>query len=124
MQRKRFGQVIKCTAVLLVAGILYGAFVHRTGIGIPCMFHLITGFKCPGCGVTHMCVALLQLDFRGAYESNQMLFLLSLFLAIVFATYIAGYVRDGEWKMNRLQTGVLSVSIILLIGFGIVRNIV
>lgn len=88
------------------------------------MFHLITGFKCPGCGVTHMCVALLQLDFRGAYESNQMLFLLSPFLAIVFAIYIAGYVRDGEWKMNRLQTGVLSVSIILLIGFGIVRNIV
>lgn len=124
MQRKRFGQVIKCAAVLLVAGILYGWFVSKTGIGIPCMFRVITGLKCPGCGVTHMCVALLQLDFRGAYESNQMLFLLAPFLGIIFATYIAGYVRGGKWEMNRLQTGVLSVSIILLIGFGIVRNIV
>lgn len=124
MRRKRFGQVIKWAAVLLVAGISYGYFFHRTGIAIPCMFRLITGYKCPGCGVTHMCVALLQLDFREAYECNQMLFLLAPILGIIFAAYIVGYIRNGKWEMNRLQTGILSVSIILLIGFGIIRNIV
>lgn len=42
------------------AGMLYCIWLHCTGLGIPCLFYLWTGFKCPGCGITRMCLALLS----------------------------------------------------------------
>ena len=70
-----------------------------------------------------MCVALLQLDFAKAFQSNQALFLLMPMMIPVFVKYLADYVKTGKWYMNRIQTGILYVSIIILVLFGIVRNI-
>ena len=124
MQRQRLLRVILWTALLAGIGLLYGFFVSRTGIAIPCIFHLVTGLKCPGCGVTRMCVALMHLDFRSAYEYNQMIFLLSPVLLFIYLTCVIGYIRNGHWETNRTQNVVLYVCIALLIGFGIARNIV
>ena len=124
MQRQRLLRVILWTALLAGVGLLYGFFVSRTGIAIPCIFHLVTGLKCPGCGVTRMCVALMHLDFKSAYEYNQMIFILSPVLLFIFLTCVVGYIRNGHWETNRTQNVVLYVCIALLIGFGIARNIV
>ena len=124
MQRQRLLRVILWTALLAGIGLLYGFFVSRTGIAIPCIFHLVTGLKCPGCGVTRMCVALMHLDFRSAYEYNQMIFILSPVLLFIFLTCVIVYIRNGHWETNRTQNVVLYVCIALLIGFGIARNIV
>lgn len=124
MQRKRLLRVILYAVLLISVGILYGVFVSRTGIAIPCVFHLVTGLECPGCGVTRMCVALMHLDFKRAYASNQMIFILSPVLLILFLTCVVGYIRKGNWETNRIQNAVLYVCIALLIGFGIARNII
>ena len=124
MQRQRLLRVILWTALLAGVGLLYGFFVSRTGIAIPCIFHLVTGLKCPGCGVTRMCVALMHLDFKSAYGYNQMIFILSPVLFLIFLTCVVGYIRNGCWETNRMQNVVLYVCIALLIGFGIARNIV
>ena len=124
MQKQRLLRVILYATLLISLGLLYGAFVSRTGIGMPCIFHLVTGLKCPGCGVTKMCIALMHLDFATAYESNQMLFILSPVLLLIFVTCVVGYIRKGSWETNRIQNVVLYVCIALLIGFGIARNIV
>lgn len=123
MRRKRLWRVLGYTAILIACGIGYGIFVKETGIAVPCMFHLLTGFSCPGCGVTRMCVALLSLDFKTAFYCNQAVFLLLPVMGAVFIPYIYGYIQNGKWKMNRLQTGVLFICIGLLVLFGIVRNI-
>ncbi|MGN0141847.1 MAG: DUF2752 domain-containing protein [Roseburia sp.] len=124
MVRKRLIRVLCVTSGVLLAGVLYGIFVSQTGIGIPCLIRLATGWKCPGCGVTHMCVALLHLDFAAAFAANPMMLLLSPVLALVFLKYTADYVKTGRWQMGRLQTGAVWVCIVLLILFGIVRNLV
>lgn len=124
MQRRRLLRVILGVAFWISVGLLYGIFVSKTGMAIPCVFHLVTGLKCPGCGVTRMCVALMHLDFANAYESNQMIFILSPVLLLIFLTCVAGYIRKGSWETNRIQNAVLYVCIALLIGFGIARNIV
>ncbi len=64
LYRKR----LRPLAFLLPAGGLYALFVHATGLMIPCPFRLITGLKCPGCGMTHMCMSLLRLDFKAAVK--------------------------------------------------------
>jgi len=59
---------------LLFAGAAYAVWYHFTEIGIPCIFRLITGVSCPGCGITRMLAALFFLDFHAAYEANAYLF--------------------------------------------------
>lgn len=124
MRRERLLRVIACVTLIGMAGCLYALFVVRTGLAIPCIFHLVTGYQCPGCGVTRMCVALLQMDFAKAYASNPVLFVLTPIMVLVFLPYVAGYVRNGRWEMNRLQNVVLYLCIVVLIGFGIFRNII
>ena len=40
------------------------------GGGMPCLFRTLTGWQCPGCGMTHAVVALLRLDIRTAFACN------------------------------------------------------
>lgn len=124
MKRKRIQKVITYAFCILMAGFLYGIFVKYTGLAIPCPFHKITGLKCPGCGVTGMCMALMQLDFRKAFFYNPMLFLLLLPLGIVCAGSVAGYIKDGTKQIQRWQKFVLYVCIVLLMLYGVVRNVV
>ncbi len=44
-------------------------------IGIPCLFRLATGIKCPGCGLTHAFAHLLKLEFSEAWEHNKLAFI-------------------------------------------------
>ena len=47
-------------AGLLCAGLLYGYVLIPLGLRIPCPFYRLTGLRCPGCGVTDFCLALLH----------------------------------------------------------------
>jgi len=42
---------------------------------IPCLWKTIFGFHCPGCGLTTALISLMKLDFRGAFESNWIIFI-------------------------------------------------
>lgn len=123
MWQARLRKIAGYAGVILAAGICYGVFVQRTGLAIPCLFHLVTGLQCLGCGVTRMCVALLRLDFETAFYSNRALFLLLPVLGTVFLTYIADYVKNGKWNMNRVQSGIIYACIVIMVIFGVIRNI-
>ena len=47
-QKKRLWRVLFLWGALLTAGIGYGLFCSRTGVGIPCILHQLTGLDCPG----------------------------------------------------------------------------
>ena len=98
-------------------------FVKKTGMAVPCVFHLVTGWKCPGCGVTRMCVALLQLDFEGAFSSHPMLFAQMPFLGVIAVRNVYVYIRDGFCRPTKLETIVIYICIVLLIIYAIVRNL-
>lgn len=44
-------------------------------IGIPCLFRLATGLKCPGCGLTHAFAHILKLEFAEAWTDNKLSFI-------------------------------------------------
>jgi hypothetical protein len=39
-------------------------------IGIPCLFTLLFGIQCWGCGMTHAVIALIQFQFEEAWNEN------------------------------------------------------
>lgn len=123
-KKARLKKLLMNIFLLGMAGLLYGIFVSYTGLAIPCLFRKVTGLLCPGCGVTGMCVALLHLDWRGAFSCHPVLFVLLLPLTAVFICSAAGYVRNGRFWFARWQNLILYVSVAALVIFGVVRNLV
>jgi hypothetical protein len=44
-------------------------------IGIPCLFRLATGLKCPGCGLTHAFAHIIKFQFAEAWADNKLSFI-------------------------------------------------
>lgn len=123
MRRKRLQKVLRYATAFAAFGLSYGIWVWKTGLAVPCLFHSITGLRCPGCGMTRMCVALLRLDFAGAFHYNQVLFFLMPVLGIIFLIDTVGYVNTGRWSAGRIQNYIFYASIIAMVVFGVLRNI-
>ena len=77
----------------------------QIGKPIPCVFHLVTGLKCPGCGITHMLIDLLHFDLRGAYMENPFLFFVLPVLLIYGAYRAYRYVVHNDRKYTALENG-------------------
>ena len=56
-------------------------------VAIPCLIKLITGFKCPGCGLSHAFAHLIKLEFTEMWEANKFSF-------IVFPAGVYYIVKD------------------------------
>lgn len=123
MDTGRLKRVVLYGILILLAGSIYGMIVSVTGVGLPCMFHTITGLQCPGCGVTHMCTALMKLDLHHAIQANPVIFALLPLWIVSFIKNIILYVRTGSYQLNRIENILLYASIVLLLAYGVIRNI-
>jgi hypothetical protein len=111
------------TSLLGVVLIIYYLFLVKFGYGIPCLFHRVTGLLCPGCGVTHLIVSILHLDFKSAFESNQLIFITSPILFYFFIRLYLSWFRNKKYKLNKVENILVYFLIILFVSFGIVRNL-
>lgn len=108
---------------LLLAGCAYALVCSKIGVGLPCVFHLITGLQCPGCGVTRMCLSLLRGDFAAAWQYNAAILCLFPLGAVVAANVAVRYVRIGTLRPSRWANALLWCMIAVLLVFGVVRNL-
>ncbi|MBQ8350185.1 MAG: DUF2752 domain-containing protein [Ruminococcus sp.] len=100
-------------------GIIYCIFVMLTGFSISCPIRAFTGgrIKCPSCGISRMCISMVKLEFHDAFRYNPAIFLLIPIWTLCIGLWIFE-------KGGRFIKIIEIISIIILIGFGIVRNIV
>ena len=105
-----------------IFGGLYSIFTLLTGWGIPCPVHLLTGWSCPGCGISRFFLALLRLDVKGALSQN-------LAVAVLLPLWMGVGVVEFWWNPKALEepSTLLRVlelaSVILLAVFGVLRNL-
>ena len=114
-------QVLQIGLLVLIVGLAYAAFCARTGWGIPCPIHLVTGLQCPGCGVSRMLLALLRLDFRGAFLANPVLLCMLPLLLLLGGRILWLYVHRGTLRSKDVDAAAGFLGGVLLI-FGVVRN--
>lgn len=121
-QKKRLYYLLSRVGIVLAIGLAYALFVGLTGWGIPCIFHLLTGLQCPGCGVTRMCLALLRLDFYAAARYNSLVLALLPVALVLYGYKAALYIRTGESKMGVGEKIFCCVAFVLCIVFTLLRN--
>ena len=122
--RERVKKVSIISAVVLLIGCAYTLFFLKTGIGIPCVFRLVTGWNCPGCGVTRMLISLFRLDLKSAYSHNAVLLCILPALVAVILRWIYLYIRYGSYRLKQIDRIVCIVLIAILSIWGIVSNII
>lgn len=110
------------SAMVLAAGFAY-YLAARFFFAVPCVFRTLTGFKCPGCGITHMLIAELQLDFAQAYAANPALYLLQPVVGYFIGKMYACWFFDKRCRWSRAENILLYVMAAILVVFGIIRNI-
>lgn len=106
----------KYIAILLI-GILCIVFYLKYNIGIPCIFHELTGFYCPGCGLTRAIASIVKLDFYQAFRYNILVFVLIPFFIFYFINKVF---FSNKYKIPNF---IIIIVLVLVIVFGIVRNI-
>ncbi len=118
----RAEKVLRTVCFLLCAGLLYAFFCRRIGSGVPCPVYALTGFRCPGCGMSRMCLALLRGDWREAFRQNRAALLLLPAGAYIASAYCTGYIRRGERVLHGAPKAAAYVVLGVFLAFGLARN--
>ena len=112
---------VKIGIFLFFLFIIYYLLNKKIGIGIPCVFHELTGLYCPGCGITRLLFSLLELNFFQAFRSNPLVFIL-IILTIIY--FILKIFLKIIWKKDLIiPQWIYYILIVILIFYGILRNI-
>ena len=114
---KRFFRRAAAGAGLFCAGLCYGLVLIPLGVRIPCLFYCITGLRCPGCGVTDLCLALLHGRFLEAAGYNW---------GLVLASPVLVWLVVRLWRKSacgKAETTVSAALLVFLLAWGVVRNI-
>ncbi len=120
---KRRNKVIAGALTLLTIGTAYAFFVMLTKKSIPCVFHSLTGLKCPGCGVSRMFLALFRFDLKEAFIANGAILCMLPLMSATAARFVYVYVRRGTVRDRAAEISVWFMVGVLLV-FGVVRNVV
>lgn len=115
---KKYSSYIIVTVVLLI---LHFLLYKINGKGLVCIFYEITGLYCPGCGITRMFKSIIHLDFYQAFRYNPLIFIL---LIVTCGYFIIDIIYYKKYKKHiKLNSKVYVILLIVVISFGILRNI-
>ena len=110
--------------LFLLAGATY-LFVFepgRSGFFPPCIFRVLTGFTCPGCGTTRAMHQLLHGHFLTAFTLNPLLLVSLPFLLFALLRYSVIVMRGGVPSHNVLPASVIYGIFFAILSFWIFRN--
>lgn len=110
--------------LLLIAGSVYLYLFEpgRTGFFPPCMFRLLTGLQCPGCGSTRAAHQIVHGHFEAAFMLNPLLLLALPFMVYAFLRYSMIVMRGGVPRKNSLPAPYIYTLFFVVLGFWIFRN--
>jgi hypothetical protein len=109
---------------LIIAGAAYLFFFEpgKTGFFPSCPFRLLTGFTCPGCGVTRALHQILHGHFYTAFTLNPLFLLAIPFLLFALLRYSVIVMRGGVPRPNALPAPYIYAIFFAILSFWIIRN--
>ena len=123
-QKSRLLRALAVGGLAVVLMGLYVAYFSHGGRGLPCPLLFLTGLKCPACGMTRAVSALLEWNLTAAFEHNALWPLWMGYVLWVAVSNAITYVRSGNVPFLPGQRWLHAAVLAVLIGYGILRNIV
>lgn len=105
--------------LLSVMGLSYYFLLRYTDLSVPCVFRSITGYKCPGCGITTMLLFIADGKFAAARAEN--IFLYYTLLPLLAAVCVR-YSTAMKACHRVLDEVCFPLYLTALIVFGVYRN--
>lgn len=107
---KKFLDDIKSARWAIILIIAYFAFLKNYLYTI-CPVVLLSGYPCPGCGMTRAMFKVLRLDFAGAWEMHPFIYP----IGILFLSFgISRYFLNGNYmKYVKIFMTVIAVGMVL-----------
>lgn len=122
--KTRIRNTILFIIIISLSIILYYSLNRRYNFSIPCIFHEITGYYCPGCGITRCLFSLLEGNIYKAFMYNQLVFILLPFLILYMIYNIYIYIFNKENKViKKIPNSIFIILLCIVIVFGILRNL-
>lgn len=122
MWKKHFLNIAKKLMLTGIAGAVYLWIVLKTGHGLPCVFYKLTGWQCPGCGMTRAVVEI----YKGNYEKAMQYNMLSLTVLPLVGIYVLyRLVREECCKKEGFaiwEYVVLTGFLVIILGYAYERN--
>ena len=122
--KKRILRLSLVYLAILGAGLIYLILSRGFGFFLPCFFHEVTGWNCPGCGLTRAAIAISRGDLVGAFGCNPMIVPYAIYGGWYAVTASVRYLRGERDAVIFGPTWVHVVMLILALAFGVVRNLV
>ena len=122
-KKNRVRKIIYRDGIILLAGILYAVFVRLTGLAVPCIFRTLTGWQCPGCGITRACLSLLKGEIRTSFSYNSFLYIAGPCIIYLIVRGALNYIKDNTFQLNRQHTVLIYILTVAALIFGVVRNL-
>jgi hypothetical protein len=121
-QRAPRGQLNAVDRAWLAVVVGGGAWLSLMAIfpglpGIPCIFRIVTGFSCPGCGMTRACRALLLGDVQGALAFHPLVFFVVGFVVVHTARVLTSWWRGRAWPGSFPRPVVVVLEAAFVAGF-------
>ncbi len=88
-----------------------------------CPLYTMTGFACPGCGLTRGFHALFHGDVVTALDFNALIPVIIVFLGYLFLSMASVAIRGRGFATGKLNLAFLWGLFVLLIVFGVLRNL-
>ncbi len=109
---------------LIIAGAAYLFFFEpgKSGFFPACPFRLLTGFNCPGCGVTRALHQILHGHFYTAFTLNPLFLIAIPFLVFAFLRYSVIVMGGGIPRRNALPAPYIYAIFFAILSFWIFRN--
>jgi hypothetical protein len=121
MIRRRRRLLLGAAAALAAVAVFY--ILAKLGIGIPCLFHQITGLQCPGCGNSRAALALMGLDIKGALGYNLLFPLEFGYIGWVVFHCCRNYLRGKGFSYKPPVIGIDIGVLAAVLGWWVVRNV-
>jgi hypothetical protein len=121
---KRLRSVVAHYTAIICVGLFYGYVLIPIGISVPCVFRKITGLKCPGCGVTQMCLDILHGNILASWNENRGLFAILPWLIFLQGKYDYLYLKYGDVSYTKKENTAYCILACFTVAWGVFRNIV
>lgn len=88
-----------------------------------CMFYMVTGWECPGCGSQRAVHALLHGDIADAFRANAMLLVMIPLLIVLAFLELFGNRGSGLYRRLHHPALILAIAAVIIL-WGVVRNLI